>query len=57
MKLIATTTADPATPAKNMTSKRRMKKIAISTVIDCISFPVSCYGKRLIPQEMGRKEW
>jgi hypothetical protein len=43
--------ADPATPAKNMTSKKRMKDIATSIVIDCISFPVSCYGQRVGPQD------
>ena len=41
IKLITTTTADPATPAKNMTSKRRMKNIATSIGNDCIPFCVT----------------
>jgi hypothetical protein len=40
IKLITTTTADPAIPAKNMTSQSRMKKMATSIAIDCIVFLV-----------------
>jgi hypothetical protein len=36
---MATTTNEPAIPAKNMTSKSRMKKMATHIEDDCISFP------------------
>ena len=38
IKLITTTTADPATPLKNMISNSRMKIMATSIGIDCNAF-------------------